>query len=257
MAHEPIADVASGFMWCTPTSDGRRAHLHQRPARRHRPSRLLNIKSPARMWIGGWYNNYDFVGDIDEVRISKVARSADWVRLEYENQKPLQTLAGPVVQPGNDVFRFDRRRVTVLEGKTPRFGQGGGAPEGLLDSQERWPGNSRRHRSFTFTFDAGRVTGDQSATLQFKAIYAEGGQDAGQSHHDQGGDSGAGFSRWRRRRTGTGGRRSRSSRRSPIWPRCKPKARRVALRLDRCGIAVIKEDRTRQTHPHAPRTAAR
>ena len=54
----------------------------------------LAIKSPARLWIGGWYNNYDFIGDIDEVRISKVARSADWVRLQYENQKPLQTLAG-------------------------------------------------------------------------------------------------------------------------------------------------------------------
>ena len=23
----------------------------------------LAIKSPARMWIGGWYNNYDFIGD--------------------------------------------------------------------------------------------------------------------------------------------------------------------------------------------------
>src|SRR6185437_12768992 len=53
---------------------------------------MLGIKSPARLWIGGWYNNYDFIGDIDEVRISKVARSADWVKLEYENQKPLQTL---------------------------------------------------------------------------------------------------------------------------------------------------------------------
>jgi hypothetical protein len=48
----------------------------------------LAIKSPARLWIGGWYNVYDFIGDIDEVRISKVVRSADWVRLQYENQKP-------------------------------------------------------------------------------------------------------------------------------------------------------------------------
>ena len=42
---------------------------------------------PSRLWIGGWYHNYNFVGDIDEVRISKVARSADWIRLQYENQK--------------------------------------------------------------------------------------------------------------------------------------------------------------------------
>jgi len=30
----------------------------------------LNIQNPARLWIGGWYNNYDFIGDIDEVRVS-------------------------------------------------------------------------------------------------------------------------------------------------------------------------------------------
>ena len=49
----------------------------------------LNIKNPARLWLGGWYHHYDFVGDLDEVRVSKVARSADWVRLQFENQKPL------------------------------------------------------------------------------------------------------------------------------------------------------------------------
>ena len=37
----------------------------------------LAIPTPAKMWIGGWYNNYNFVGDIDEVRISKGVRSAD------------------------------------------------------------------------------------------------------------------------------------------------------------------------------------
>ncbi|MFM8271183.1 MAG: DUF2341 domain-containing protein, partial [Gemmata sp.] len=47
----------------------------------------LNIRSPARLWIGGWYHNYTFVGDVDEVRVSKAGRSADWVRLQYENQK--------------------------------------------------------------------------------------------------------------------------------------------------------------------------
>ncbi|MCX5670651.1 MAG: DUF2341 domain-containing protein, partial [Planctomycetota bacterium] len=36
----------------------------------------LAIKSPARMYMGGWYNNFNFVGDIDEVRISQVTRSA-------------------------------------------------------------------------------------------------------------------------------------------------------------------------------------
>ncbi|MCX8496248.1 MAG: DUF2341 domain-containing protein, partial [Akkermansiaceae bacterium] len=62
----------------------------------------LQIKSPANFSIGGWNNEYRFIGDIDEVRVSTVARSPDWIKLQYENQKPQQTLVGPIVQPGND-----------------------------------------------------------------------------------------------------------------------------------------------------------
>jgi Concanavalin A-like lectin/glucanases superfamily/Domain of unknown function (DUF2341)/Carbohydrate esterase, sialic acid-specific acetylesterase len=133
---------------------------------------VLAIKSPARLWIGGWYHNYDFVGDIDEVRISRVARSADWVRLQYENQKPLQTLTGPLVQPGS-AFSLAPARLTVMEGKTATVSaQAGGAQKVYWtlkrDGRETLVATDR----FAFTFDAGRVTGDQSAVLQFKAIYA-------------------------------------------------------------------------------------
>jgi hypothetical protein len=76
---------------------------------------VLDIPKTSSLWIGGWYGNYNFVGDIDEVRISKVARSADWVRLQYENQKPLQTLAGHLVQSGTD-FSVSEKKLTVLEG---------------------------------------------------------------------------------------------------------------------------------------------
>ena len=79
------------------------------------PSAPLSINSPARLWIGGWYHNYDFIGDIDEVRISQVARSPDWIKLQYENQKPFQTLTGPLVQPG-DAFLVSQVPATVLEG---------------------------------------------------------------------------------------------------------------------------------------------
>ena len=135
-------------------------------------SPLLAIKNPARLWIGGWYNNYDFVGDIDEVRISKVARSADWVRLQYENQKPLQTLAGPVVQPGND-FSVSQSQVAVLEGKSVTLSAKAGGAQKVYwivkrDGQETVAAVDR----FSFTFDAGRVIGDKSLKLQFKAIYA-------------------------------------------------------------------------------------
>ncbi len=132
---------------------------------------LLAIKTPARLWIGGWYNNYDFVGDIDEVRISQVARSADWVRLEYENQKPFQTVVGPLVQPGND-FSVSETQVAVAEGKSVTLSAKAGGAQKVYwvvnrDGVERVAATDR----FTFTFDAGRVVGDVALSVQFKAIY--------------------------------------------------------------------------------------
>jgi hypothetical protein len=133
----------------------------------------LNIRSPARLWLGGWYHNYDFIGDLDEVRVSKVARSADWVRLEYENQKPMQTLVGPVVQRGGE-FSVSQSQLTVAEGQSATVtAQAGGAQKvsWILkrDGRESVVAVDR----FAFTFEAGRVAGDQSASLQFKAIYPD------------------------------------------------------------------------------------
>ena len=134
----------------------------------------LAIKSPARMYMGGWYNNYRFVGDIDEVRISKVARSADWVKLQYENQKPLQTLAGHLVQPGTELS-VSPTQIAVSEGKTATVtAKAGGAQKVCwilkADGKERVAAVDR----FSFTFDAGRVRGDTSLTLQLKAVYPDG-----------------------------------------------------------------------------------
>jgi hypothetical protein len=134
----------------------------------------LAIRSPARLWIGGWYHNYDFMGEIDEARISSVARSADWVRLQYENQKALQTLTGPVVQPGH-AFSASPAQLTLLEGKSATISvQAGGAQKVYWmlrrDGRESFVAVDR----VQFTFEAGRVTGDTSATLQLKAVYADG-----------------------------------------------------------------------------------
>jgi len=139
-----------------------------------KPNAPLAIKTPARLFIGGWYHNYDFVGDIDEVRISKVTRSADWVKLEYENQKAQQTLTGPVVVPGQ-AFAVSQAQATVPEGKTATFtAQAGGAQKVYWilkrDAGETVVAVDR----LAFTFDAGRVTGDQTATLQCKAVYPDG-----------------------------------------------------------------------------------
>ena len=132
----------------------------------------MNILSPARMWIGGWYNNYNFVGDIDEVRVSKVARSADWVRLQYENQKALQTLTGHLVQPGT-TFAVSVPKINLLEGKSVTV-------QAKADGAQKvyWVFKNGSQESivavdqFAFTLDAGRVTGNQAMTLQFKAVFA-------------------------------------------------------------------------------------
>jgi len=131
----------------------------------------LKIQSPARLWIGGWYNKYNFVGDIDEVRVSKVARSADWVRLQYENQKPCQTLVGPPMQPGN-AFAVTPASVTLPEGKFAIItAQAGGAQKIYwslkADGKETILATDR----FSIVLGAGRVTADKTATLLIKAVY--------------------------------------------------------------------------------------
>ncbi len=138
-----------------------------------RPGAPLSIKSPARMWIGGWYHNYDFVGDVDEVRISKVVRSADWVRLEYENQKPMQTLVGPVVQPG-DAFAVSPAQVEVPEGRSAELtARAGGAQKIYWVLKDNSGEEVVAVDRLSFAFQAGRVHGDASCTLRLKAVYPD------------------------------------------------------------------------------------
>ena len=134
----------------------------------------LDIKTPSRLWLGGWYHNYDFVGDLDEVRIAKVARSADWVQLEFENQKPHQTLVGPIVQSG-DEFAVTPERSTVTEGEKVDFiAKAGGALKVYWTLKSKDKEALVAVDRFAFTFDAGRVAGDQEVTLQCQAVYPDG-----------------------------------------------------------------------------------
>jgi len=60
---------------------------------------LTQTKDP--IWIGGNSNHgRDWEGLIDEVRLSKSRRSAEWIKLCYENQKEQQTLVAPIKVPG-------------------------------------------------------------------------------------------------------------------------------------------------------------
>lgn len=134
----------------------------------------LALKSPARLWIGGWYDNYDFAGDIDEARVSRCTRSADWVRLQYENQKPLQTLVGPLVARGN-AFSVSEPKVEVAEGKSVALTARAGGAQKLYwsvirDGKETVAAVDR----FAFTLEAGRVVGDRALTVRLKAVYPDG-----------------------------------------------------------------------------------
>ena len=131
----------------------------------------LTMANPVRMWIGGWYNNYSFVGEIDEVRVSKVARSANWIKLQYENQKPLQTLVGNLVQPGTN-FSVTPAQVTMNEGaSTNLIAEAGGAQKVYWISKRNGQETVLAVDQFTLNVAAGRVTGDQAYVIQFKAVY--------------------------------------------------------------------------------------
>lgn len=132
----------------------------------------LNLERPARMWIGGWYNNYDFQGDIDEVRISSVARSESWVRLEYENQKPNQTLVGMVVQPGSE-FKVTPDKFEVNEGEAVEFTA---AAQGALKIYWRETGEGKQVLAadrLRFRFQAERVTHDTEVVISAEAVYPD------------------------------------------------------------------------------------
>jgi hypothetical protein len=132
---------------------------------------MLNLPETSRLWIGGWYNNYHFVGDVDEVRISKVARSADWIKLQYENQKPLQTLVGPVIQAG-DAFAVSTDSTSLNEGATAKFNvQAGGAEKIYWTLKDNGKEKLLAVDQFAFQFDAGRVSGSKQVALECKAIY--------------------------------------------------------------------------------------
>jgi len=136
-------------------------------------SGALDIERPARMWIGGWYNQYGFIGDIDEVRISGVTRCPAWIKLEYENQKTLQTLVGPLVKPGN-ALSVSPGELTVSEGESAKVVARIAGAQKLYwilkrAGKETVVGVDRR----SHTFDAGRVSGDESLVLQLKAVYPD------------------------------------------------------------------------------------
>ena len=131
----------------------------------------LKIASPSGLWIGNWRGQSSFRGDLDEVRVSQVARSAEWMRLQYENQKPLQTLVGPLVRAGSE-FSVQADKTTVDEGGSVRVLVLAGGAQKLVWSVVRGDREDiLAVDRFAIEFAPGRVTGNTPLKLRLKAVF--------------------------------------------------------------------------------------
>ena len=134
----------------------------------------VEIKPPSSLWLGGWQNTYHFVGDMDEARLSRVARSANWIKMEYENQKVQQTLVGSLVQPGN-TFAATPSSVTLAENSSANlYGQAGGAQKISWIEIRNGVETLLSTDSALLLAKTGRETGNQNYIIQFKGVYATG-----------------------------------------------------------------------------------
>ena len=115
-----------------------------------------------------------FNGALDEVRFESVARSANWLKLCYENQKPLQLLVGPLVQDG-DEFSVSKSNMEMEEGASIALSaKAGGARKVYWVLQDGDQEEILAVDSFSYTFDAGRVAEDKKVALLFRAVFASG-----------------------------------------------------------------------------------
>ena len=126
-------------------SDGTsRIYVNGKPEGSNHRKAAMSLMNDVGMTLGGLRGSFQFAGDIDEARVSRVARSADWIKLEYENQKAQQTLVGSLVQPGN-AFSVSPGEDRGSGGQErDRHRPGRRRPEGVLDPQARRRGNGRR-----------------------------------------------------------------------------------------------------------------
>ena len=142
-------------------------------ARYHKAA--MSIVKDIVVSIGGMRGtDFRYIGDIDEVRVSRVARSADWMKLQYENQNALQTLVGPLVPKGLD-FELSHASIQLQEGKSVTVvAKAGGAQKIYWVLKKDGVETLAAVDRFSFTLPAGRVTANTSLTLQCKVVDARG-----------------------------------------------------------------------------------
>jgi hypothetical protein len=132
----------------------------------------LTITSPQALSLGMAGGD----ADVDEARVSSVARSADWVKLEYENQKPVQTLVGGIVPSGSDIS-VSPSSVTMNENTSATLtAQAGGAQKVYWIYHKNGQETLLAADQLTLNYSPGRVTGNDSAVIRFKAVFPGGTQ---------------------------------------------------------------------------------
>ena len=140
-------------------------------------SKLGTLKTPASTPVDlGDHGNGrgPFNGALDEVRFEAVARSVNWLKLCFENQKPLQSLVGPLVQDG-DEFSVSHKRLKMREeASIVLSAKAGGARKVYWVLKDGDKEEILAVDCYNYTFDAGRVAEDKKVALQFKALFASG-----------------------------------------------------------------------------------
>ena len=140
-------------------------------------SRLGTLRTPAstRVDLGDHGNGRGpFSGVLDEVRFESVARSDHWLKLCFENQKPLQRLVGPLVKEGHS-FSVSQSQLELNEGSSIDLSaEAEGARKIYWVLQDGDAEEILAIDCFDFTFNVGRVTGNKTVALQVKAVFESG-----------------------------------------------------------------------------------
>jgi len=140
-------------------------------------SKLGTLKTPALTPVDlGDHGNGrgPFNGALDEVRFESVARSRNWLKLCFDNQKPLQSLVGPLIQDG-DEFSVSKASLVMKEGASITLSaKAGGARKVYWVLQDGDKEEILAVDRFNHTFDAGRITEDKTVALHLKALFASG-----------------------------------------------------------------------------------
>lgn len=115
-----------------------------------------------------------FNGAMDEVRFESVARSSNWLKLCVENQKPLHSLVGPLVQDGN-VFSVSESNLVMKEGSSIALSaKAGGARKVYWVLQDGDKEEILAVDRFNYEFNSGRVAESKTVKLLFKAVLESG-----------------------------------------------------------------------------------